>query len=395
MSIGRKRFIQAAATALMGWGVSGKFGFGQTVERTGGAGRFFTTAKKRGRHWFITPEGAPFWSIGLNHVDAASLRSNASGDVWEEKYGNSMERWLAAVHEDLSGWGFNTMGSNQELVTWNDQNNHHSRSFTFEEYQWLGLPYCHLLPFIESHQWEKETRLPDLRSKGFADWCDYVARDHCARMKHDPKLIGYFYTDCPTWVHNSPDTAWKAPLFDPELLKTPVGQRELLALARTYYRVTSEAVRRYDQNHLILGDRYEANRPLADEVLTAGKPYVDVFAFQCFGTAPTVREELGRWASFLGDQPILLADNAPWLPTAHQGWPPQEDRHIDPDGYRAIMHALQKLPQCVGYHLCGAYLRNQTRRYGLKTARDEIDPSTPGVRQVNEEVQAWTQGFQS
>lgn len=389
MSISRKRFIEVAAIAAMGWGMSGKQASGQG----GDIRRFFSTTRRNGRHWFLTPDGDPFWSIGLNHLDPATLRYAESGEVWEAKYGNSMEQWLGAVNEDLRGWGFNTMGWNQELVTWNKLNNHHSRSFTFEEYQWLDMPYCHLLPFIESHQWEKETRLPDLRSKGFAEWCDYVARDHCARMKDDPKLIGYFYTDCPTWVHNSADTAWKAPLFDPELLKTRAGQRELLDLAGTYYRVTYEAVRRYDPNHLILGDRYEANRPLAEEVLTAAKPYVDVFAFQCFGDAPKVSEKLGRWADFLGDKPVLLADNAPWLPTAHQGWPPQEDRHIDPEGYRAIMEALQRIPQCVGFHLCGAYLRNQTRRYGLKDARDEIDASTAGVQRVNEAVQRWVGAY--
>ena len=34
-------------------------------------------------------------------------------------------------------------------------------------------------------------------------------------MKDDPKLIGYFYIDCPTWIHTTQFTAWKGPLFDP------------------------------------------------------------------------------------------------------------------------------------------------------------------------------------
>jgi len=389
MTISRKRFLEAVAATSIGWALGGRLPSGISAEIGSDSRSFFGATRKGNRHWLVTPDGKPFWSIGINHVDSATLRYTESGDVWQEKYGNSMKSWLAEVNRDLRSWGFNTMGWNQEVVTLNDQNNHHSRSFTFEEYQWLDMPYCHLLPFIESHQWEKETRLPDIRSKGFSEWCDYVARDHCARMKDDPKLIGYFYTDCPTWAHSPEGTEWKAPLFDPELLKTSVGRRELLDLAGTYYRVTHEAVRRYDLNHMILGDRYEANRLLPEEVLSAAKPYVDVFAFQCFGDSNVVSEKLGRWAAFLKDKPILLADNAPWLPTAHPGWPPQEDRHIDPEGYRAILHALQEIPQCVGYHLCGAYLRNKARRYGLKDARDQVDPSTAGVQRVNEEMARW------
>ena len=72
----------------------------------------------------------------------------------------------------------------------------HSRNFTFEEYQWLGMPYCHMLPFADFHQWEAETRHPDLLSKDFEEWCDYVARAHCAR----------FYKGKPhAWFNKDPD----------------------------------------------------------------------------------------------------------------------------------------------------------------------------------------------
>lgn len=280
---------------------------------------------------------------------------------------------------------FNTLGWNQEVVTINDENHRHSRSFTFEEYQWLDMPYCHLLPFIESHQWEIETHLPDIRSKGFAEWCDYVARDQCARMKDDPKLIGYFFTDCPTWIHNNNLTAWKAPLFDPKLLETESGRKELFDLATTYYKVITESIKRYDPNHLIFGDRYEANRPIPQEVISAALPYVDVFSFQCFGTPENIKLKLEKWANFT-KKPVLLADHAVWLQPHSPGWPPQEDRHIDPEIYEQTLQTLLDIPNCVGYHLCGAYLRNNARKYGLKDATDELDISTDSIKAVNERL---------
>ncbi len=380
----RRRFVELGLMGAAGAGLNQIW----ADEKRASPG-FFSVAKNNGRHQLIDPQGQPFWSIGMNHVDPATLRYRESGDVWTEQFDNSMERWLGAVREDLTDWGFNTLGWNQEAVMWNDQYRTHSRSFTFEEYQWLDMPYCHLLPFIESHQWEVQTRLPDLRSRGFADWCDYVARDQCARMNNDPNLIGYFFTDCPTWIHSSEATAWKAPLFDPDMLKTSAGQRELRDLANTYYQVTTNAIKRYDSNHLILGDRYDADRPLAKEVLSAALPYVDVFAFQCFADADGVKKRLGRWAAEFPDKPILLADNARWHPSADQGWPPAATRHLDPAAYADIMQELKRMPQCIGYHLCGAYLRNQTRRYGLRDPRNEIDPSTLAIKKVNESTQRW------
>ena len=69
-------------------------------------------------------------------------------------------------------------------------------------------------------------------------------------------------------------------------VKTDAGRAELTKLSTRYYEVTHGAIRRYDKHHLILGDRYEANAPLPDEVLAAAKPFVDVFSFQHFGPEP-------------------------------------------------------------------------------------------------------------
>ncbi|WP_436299110.1 sulfatase-like hydrolase/transferase [Stieleria mannarensis] len=110
-------------------------------------------------------------------------------------------------------WGFNTVGWVQEVTVrkWR-----HSRAFTIDEYRALDMPYCHLLPFTESHQWEKHTVHYDFRSNDWKEWADYVARSHCAELSDERNLIGYFYSDCPTWTHSMPDNEWRGPIFDPE-----------------------------------------------------------------------------------------------------------------------------------------------------------------------------------
>ncbi|MBM3860800.1 MAG: agarase [Verrucomicrobia bacterium] len=348
------------------------------------AQRYFSVSQRNGRWWFITPEGKPFFSIGLNHIDPSPLRFTSNGDLWERKYGNSMERWLKkSVAPDLRAWGFNSIGWTQEVVTRGPTNHRHSRGFTFEEYQWLGVPYCHQLPFADFHQWETETRHPSFASPEFAEWCDYVAREHCARMKDDPKLIGYFYIDCPTWIHTTQFSTWKGPLFDPEKLKAQSGRKELFDLATQYYRVTHDAIRRYDKNHLILGDRYEANRPIADEVMEAAKPFVDVFCFQHFSKPEAVAQNLARWHEKTV-KPVLLADYAVTV-KASDG----SQRHSGA-GYAEMLRRLRELPGCIGAHLCGAYLRNECRKRGLRDAAEHPDEEAlRGIIEANRETNGW------
>lgn len=361
MRLNRRAFC-ASTVAAVGGAVAARGAAAKSA-----APRFFTLAQRRGHWWFLAPEGEPFFSVGLNHIDPSPLRYPDNGDLWQRKYGNSMERWLKeSVAPDLKAWGFNCVGWTQEVVSRGPTNHRHSRPFTFEEYQWLGMPYCHQLPFADFHQWEAETRHPTFESPEFAEWCDYVARENCARMADDPKLIGYFYIDCPTWIHTTKDSSWKGPLFDPEKLKSEAGRRALFDLASQYYRVTHDAIRRYDKKHLILGDRYEAARPIADEVVAAAKPFVDVLSFQHFAKGEKVAENLTHWHTKSG-KPVLVADHAVSLRQ------PDGSQRQNGAGYAETLERTRQVPGCVGVHLCGAYLRNETRKRALRDAREKPD----------------------
>ena len=316
---------------------------------------FFTLGKRDDHWWLITPDGDPFFTIGMNHIDPATMRYSENIDIWREKYGGSTLRWIQeGVAPNLKEWGFNSVGWVQEVSVrqWR-----HSRAFTNDEYKALNMPYCHLLPFTEAHQWEQHTRHYDFFSSEWEEWCDYVARSHCAELSEDPNLIGYFYSDCPTWIHNNSVSEWRGPIFDPDALKTDAGRKKLSELASKYYRTTHDAIRRYDKHHLILGDRYEANAPIAMEVVEAALPYVDVLSFQDFQN-PVVH--LDEWHRKTG-KPVLLAD------AAKMKWntKPGEFTRNNGNWYADTLEALYANPGCIGFHLCGAYQRNRARRYGL------------------------------
>lgn len=123
---------------------------------------------------------------------------------------------------------------------------------------------------------------------------------------------------------------------------------------------------RDDRNHLILGDRYEAARPNADEVMEAAKPYMDVLSFQHFAKPEAVSQNLADWHHKTG-QPVLLADHAISIKSPDGG-----QRH-DGAGYAATLRRLRDVSGCVGYHLCGAYLRNECRQRALRDAAEKPD----------------------
>ena len=361
MSIHRRDFAASCASALaLGHSLGTNAHTANAQEKTDG---FFTLAKLKG-HWFLkTPEGKPFFTLGINHIDPATLRYPENIHLWREKYGGSTLRWIReAVAPNIKSWGFNSVGWVQEVTVRQWQ---HSRSFTIDEYRALNMPYCHLLPFTEAHQWEQHTVHYDFRSSDWKEWCDYVARSHCAELSHERNLIGYFYSDCPTWIHQRPLNSWRGPIFDPEKLKTDAGRKELRELATSYYKTTHDAIRRHDKHHLILGDRYEANAPIANEVVEAALPYVDVLSFQDF-QKPV--EHLNEWYRKTG-KPVLLAD------AARMKWQtlPGEFTRNEGGWYSDTVQALFKNPGCIGFHLCGAYQRNRARRYGLLDEQEQLD----------------------
>lgn len=378
----RRNFLKNTGLTLAFLPLLSAFDFSQSKS-------FFSIQKIKGRYFLIDPEGNKFFSIGLNHVDAAGLRYSNNSNIWFEKYENSMEKWLKeGVRNDFLEWGFNTMGWNQEVVTLEKTNHRHSRSFTPEEYAWLNLPYCHMLNFADFHQWEVEIRYPDFFSNGFIEWCDYVARDQASRLADDPNLIGYFYIDCPTWIHTRKDNRWKGPLFDPERLKTEAGRKELFEIATQYYKVTHDAVRRYDKNHLIFGDRYEAKEPIADEVIKAAIPYVDALSFQHFSPPEAIVATLKHWHNF-SKLPTLVADASHSKRYKETGY-----WYHTLDGYRQIYDLIKTEPSCIGYHLCGAYLENRARKKGLLNEKEKpYGDVIKMITEVNTEMKKWVKNF--
>jgi hypothetical protein len=303
----------------------------------------------------------------VNHIESSALKYPDNVHIWKKRYGTE-ERWLQeGVAARLQAWGFNTIGWTQEVVT---RDFRHSPVWEHEQYQWAGMPYCHMLPFTNIATYEPWPIYPDVFSSEFEQWVDYVARSYCLDMADDPRLIGYFYADCPAWEGHKRAASWASALD----LTSPAGVCEMRRIADRYYALLHDAIRRYDRNHLILGDRYDGKLGIPDWLLEAMMPTVDVLSVQYYAPWEDMSRDLDRWYAKCG-KPILLADSAFLAPTELLQVPESArvyvpDQRARGQAYQQFAAQAYARPYIVGWHWC-AFIENRARRSGIVNYRDE------------------------
>ena len=195
---------------------------------------FFRTEQRDGRWWLVTPEGNPFFSIGMDVVapsgatyvegrefmfrdlparegplaahwsegeDRRGLgaqrgRSFDHGHAFdfytadlERKFGADWRaRWREQALARLEAWGFNTIGNWSDPGLWSM----HRLPYTVPLY--LEGEYAKL---SSGEDWWGP--MPDPFSPRFAAAADKMARDAAALFRGDPYLIGYFVDNELSW----------------------------------------------------------------------------------------------------------------------------------------------------------------------------------------------------
>jgi len=318
------------------------------------ASGFFRVQNLDGRWWFITPEGHGFISAGVNHVD------------YKGDYSTDFVRFVV---RSLKNWGFNTIGWSQEVMRNNADTGTmvHSPGWGPKQYAEARMPYVHLIRFTDMEHYVDET-FPDVFSDEWARKCDLLCREVCPKLRDDPFLIGYCYSDTP----NMP------------LWRQRCGREKLPEVLHRYYTTIAEAIRRYDPNHLLLGDRYKADqaikldgkrvRGVLDEALEAMRETVDVLCLEYYRPDEAFEANLERWHVVCG-KPILLADSAYHAPTDALKMPPSSSTYVPDQAARGQAYArfgrrAYGNPLVIGWHWC-AFGRSPARRSGLLDGNDQ------------------------
>ena len=147
------------------------------IEATG----FFRTQQVDGRWWYVTPEGHPFLSFGVNVLNPVGDVEQGTGrhpyqENVQAKYG-SVEGWKDATRKRYAEWGLNTIGN------WSGEEFRKELPYTFE----LGV----------AGGWGPG-QVPDF----FDPKVQAGIRERASRVgayRDDPMLIGYYLDNELPW----------------------------------------------------------------------------------------------------------------------------------------------------------------------------------------------------
>lgn len=348
---------------------------------------FFRVGQTRGVWHLITPEGKPFFSTGVCCVDQGTPRGkydprNPSYAAYRH-YPNT-EAWAKATVQRLKSWNFNTIGG------WSDA--------TLLK---RGMPYTQVLHLgssaIPAVPWG------DLFSEETARTMDEVARKQILPLKDDPYLIGWFTDNELGWwdetqfgfflkqpesnatrkvlinllrEHYRGDFALLQKDFetgaatrfeqltpDTKIYRRPGGRsgevidKFTFTFASKYYQLTRDCVRRYDKNHLILGDRFAQWYPAP--VARAAGQYMDVVSTN-YG-ADWVNGELSHFQlerlHRLTGKPILITEyyfaameNRSGNKNRKGGFPTVQTQKERATSFRRNLREMISRPYIIGAH---------------------------------------------
>ncbi len=265
---------------------------------------FFRVVQKDGRWWVIDPLGRGTVLLGVDHVTYWGHHSQRTGrsihhEVNKVKFPNKAD-WEADTLRRLKDWGFNMLGAGCDAKLKHRGLIHTIFLSIGDGLCWEGTdPEFYICP----NEHRPCSAFPNVFHPDFAAWADYTASRKCAPHKADPWLFGYFIdNELAWWGRSRQDTG----LFDyvstlPETHTARIAQRKFLAdrgvkgevpaevkldflklAADIYFRVSSEAIRRHDPNHLVMGARFAGLGGAHPAVWEISGKYCDVVTFNCY-----------------------------------------------------------------------------------------------------------------
>lgn len=298
------------------------FGFcryGGWKQRTERATGFFHTAEVDGKWWLVDPDGHLFFSTGMDcvrHRDPSPMLSGREklfaklppdvGNAVDFYHANArlrysevdfVENWKAKAAQRLKAWGFNT------VANWSDDAMHRKPPMPFVTNVRVGR---------SEKSWE---RFPDVYSEEFVRTAQENALWQCGPFRDEPMLIGYFIGNEPRWPNRnlldlilkdseSSETQKFVRRFLEERGDTETTRAALLeTISRHYFRVVSDAIRKADPNHMVLGIRWAGSAP--EPVLKANDVF-DVFSINIYRFEPPA-DQIARIHELTG-KPVMIGE---------------------------------------------------------------------------------------
>lgn len=122
-----------------------------------------------------------------------------------------------------------------------------------------------------------------------------------------------------------------------------------------YYQCASEAIRRYDPNHLFFGDKLNANTDACETFLKTTTKYTDLLFYQMYAKYEVQRFGMDRWSTLI-DVPMLNGDSSytqvtPSMPHPYGPIASSVEERIE--WTETFFKSAFARPDFVGWHYCG------------------------------------------
>ncbi|QDV63982.1 glycoside hydrolase 5 family protein [Crateriforma conspicua] len=376
--------------------------------------------------WFVNAEGGKFVSIGVNHIEPHLWLAPYNKSATLKKYGTDMvdadghfnthgdaaQKWINAQVEVSQCLGFNTFG----------KHTHPAIDPRLYQQQIYYIASLDTAPLAGWQQRRGRGPRPDVFSADFRASVERRVEQVTTLHQDQRNLIGYLYTDVPSWVMGRaeqaeqndttmiypwinailplgesspgkrkwlehlasryPDVeaaakAWGMPISPTygiswdELARqvdwtnpNDVGSAKkdmasfMPIIAKQWYAIHEEIIRRHDPNHLILGDK---NMVMwhHDFVLPAIKEHVDVVCVQAYG--PWERDkQLTDMIYQATGKPIFNGDGCfGYAGSNQQQWGVKGFRtgatSVEEVAslYEGMLRGMMSTPYYIGWHHCG------------------------------------------
>lgn len=272
----------------------GKYGgyLNTQYEATG----FFRLENINDRWWFVDPEGHLFLSTGVNGMGPGSTATPARGREYIfDTVPPQSGRQRANRYRSFNFLGWNLQRRYGE--DWQDKANEMTArrmeawGFTTGS-QALDKPY---ITYFRPPGGVEIMGIPDVWSDDFVKNVEERAMEQLGRLKDDPMLIGYFIGNEPPWpnreslavsaILDGPNTATQSKLRD--FLKGGNNHDRRVEFCKItfqrYLDVVTDAIRKYDPNHLILGIRFGGTPP--DYIIEMARIF-DVYSLNTYAYRP-------------------------------------------------------------------------------------------------------------
>ncbi len=333
----------------------------------------FFRLEKSDRWWMVTPEGNAYLSFGVNHAELKNVMRDYNKEFWAGKFGipADSERkdfqpgFEEKLERDMKAYGFTTLGTHSPTHDF-------IRLFANDVVNVRMVDICHYQTPTEedfhdvfSDEFAKHCdrrarevaapRKDDPRVIGYS-LTDCPILTEPESWPHVYNIYGWERPQVPTWprvlrsrgensagkrvyvttmqqlynhsirdFNNTYKTDFKS--FD-ELLRATNWRRRveldnqleardnaefLLRIIDKCYEVEVAAIKKYDPNHLILGDKFQGNRmglEVPEEHIALSAKHFDVLFFQKYGIWNDLEPLMDMFRKCGGGKPCYMGDSS-------------------------------------------------------------------------------------